>query len=242
VTTILSKETFVPKYPTDLLWLGPHADVLKVPAFARGFDMKAIETYIKTANSVPYLVIDLRDNLGGSDEAVDRLLGFFAPAGARAGAFISKSLISSFSKATGKSWRDRAAVAAWAPSEYTVSAQKAKTRYKGHFAVLINGQTASAGEVAACALRDCAGAKIFGTPSMGKVLFMTAVPLPGGYFFYYPIYDYWTVKGERLEGHPVVPDFPEPADTDKVYDPYPLRAKALKWLEETYPIASSNSR
>lgn len=230
-TSTLTTENFVPSEKPDLLWFNKDAYVLRIPTFGTGYDSKLVEQLVHTAQKVPYLLIDLRGNGGGSPTAVDHLLGAFVPGGTRIGAAVSKEILRDFVKETKKSPSDRAAVVAWAPKSYAEIVADVKEKYNGRIAVLIDGECASGAEVAAQAFRDFAKAPIFGRRTSGQVLFMNWTDLPGGFSLYFPWRDHWTASGRRLEGNPVVPDVEVPEGSPEASPlPIPLRKVAMEWL------------
>lgn len=82
--------------------------------------------------------------------------------------------------------------------------------FNGPVAVLIDALSASASEIFAGGLRDMGRARLFGERTAGAVLPAHFKELPNGDFFYYPIADYYSANGERLEGIGVAPDVPAP--------------------------------
>ena len=78
--------------------------------------------------------------------------------------------------------------------------------WTGKMAVLINRGSASASEIAAAALNECVGAPLIGQKSAGAVLASVYGSLPSGFSVQYPIDDYVTIKGVRLEKSPREPD------------------------------------
>ena len=78
--------------------------------------------------------------------------------------------------------------------------------YTGPVAMLIDGTSASASEIFAGGLRDMKRARLFGARTAGAVLPAQFMELPNGDFFYYPIADYISMNGDRLEGVGVAPD------------------------------------
>ena len=78
--------------------------------------------------------------------------------------------------------------------------------FDGPVAVLIDGSSASCAEIFSGGLRDLGRARLFGTRTAGAVLPASFAELPNGDFFYYPIADYVSQGGGRLEGIGVEPD------------------------------------
>jgi carboxyl-terminal processing protease len=104
--------------------------------------------------------------------------------------------------------------------------------YRGKVAVLIDGSSASASEIFAAGLRDIGRARIFGTRTAGAVLPASFKRLPNGDFFYYPIANYISSNGERLEGVGVYPDEHNPhTQTDLLNGRDNALEAARRWIE-----------
>jgi carboxyl-terminal processing protease len=84
--------------------------------------------------------------------------------------------------------------------------------YRGPVAVLIDGSSASCSEIFAGGMRDLGRARLFGTRTAGAVLPAHFMKLPNGDFFYFPIADYVSQSGARLEAIGVEPDVLAPHD------------------------------
>jgi carboxyl-terminal processing protease len=84
--------------------------------------------------------------------------------------------------------------------------------YSGPVAVLIDGSSASCSEIFAGGMRDMGRARLFGTRTAGAVLPAHFMKLPNGDFFYYPVADYFSRSGARLEAVGVEPDVHAPHD------------------------------
>jgi carboxyl-terminal processing protease len=104
--------------------------------------------------------------------------------------------------------------------------------YRGKVAVLIDGSSASASEMFAAGLRDIGRARIFGTRTAGAVLPASFKRLPNGDFFYYPIANYVSSNGDRLEGVGVFPDEHNPhTQTDLLNGRDNALEAARHWIE-----------
>ena len=97
--------------------------------------------------------------------------------------------------------------------------------------MLINRGSASASEICAAALRECSAAPIIGSKSAGAVLASTYARLALGWELQYPVTDYVTIKGMRLEGNPLQPDHETTSNPDSKEDV--VLAKALEMLRAT---------
>ena len=88
--------------------------------------------------------------------------------------------------------------------------QRTKEPFKGDLVVLIDGGTGSASEMIVAALKDYRGATMIGTKSAGAVLASAMRPLEHGFLLQFPMMDYVTIKGRRLEGNGLLPDVTAP--------------------------------
>ena len=104
--------------------------------------------------------------------------------------------------------------------------------YTGRVAVLVNRFSGSASEIAAAALHDLVGAEVVGTKSAGAVLVSVIGDATNGFTLQYPIMDYVTVKGLRIEGNGVAPTVTvEDAKFRLPKDPDPVVEKAVAQLK-----------
>ena len=130
------------------------------------------------------LVIDLRQNPGGTNPGVNRLAKFLlADPGVIA--------IHTGRATKPREWRHEGGGAA---------------AYRGRVAILIDEGTGSASEVFTALLQERGRATVVGRTSYGGVLISMMLPLPTGGVLQYPHADVTTAKGQRLEGRGVVPD------------------------------------
>ncbi len=127
------------------------------------------------------LVIDLRNNPGGSLEIACEMLDLILP----------KGLIVYTEDKNG--YR----------KEYTSDSSE---RMKLPLAVLINGQSASASEIFAGAIQDYEKGKIVGTQSYGKGVVQGVFDLGDGTCVKLTTSEYFTPKGRHIDGKGVTPD------------------------------------
>ena len=73
-------------------------------------------------------------------------------------------------------------------------------------AVLVDGNSASAAEIFAGAVQDYGKGKIIGTQTFGKGIVQTIQPLTDGSAIKYTIAQYYTPKGQVIQGNGVTPD------------------------------------
>ena len=130
------------------------------------------------------LVVDLRQNPGGRQSVVMRLLGMFFAKDQEVGTSFTR-------KGGARKWRLRGADA---------------KAHVGKMAVLIDAGSASAAEIFAAAIQESGRGRVFGRKSAGGVLVSVRRPLPDGGELSVSVYDYVTAKGRRLEGQGVTPD------------------------------------
>jgi carboxyl-terminal processing protease len=144
------------------------------------------------------------------------------------GVFVSRRVAENYTKANPTGAQTPEAMAEWAPGK--AKTRKLKTEpFKGKMAVLLNRGSASASEICAAALKEKADAKMIGTKSAGAVLSSVFTKLTEGFSIQYPVSDYITIKGVRLEGHPIAPDV-EVTAVKKDNEPDPVIAKAVEVL------------
>lgn len=197
------------KYSTvrkeTLTWQGDDAAILRVYTFAAGYGRQNIESLMAEAAKAKYLILDLRSNGGGATNNLNHLLSLLLKDGSEYGTFISRAIADRYKAAKPDGEMTAEKIAEWSPN-------KVKTRkrgvepFAGKIAVLINRGSASASEIATAALREVAGAKVFGTKSAGAVLASVYARLPEGFALQHPVSDYVTIKGVRLEKNPITPD------------------------------------
>jgi carboxyl-terminal processing protease len=201
-------------------WLNDDAAFVRLSTFDTGYSRAQSEAAFDEIKDARYLVLDLRGNPGGEVENMRHFLGLLIPADRPVGTFVTKRLADSFVAAGKGDGKDPVAIAKWAdrkfgPRESDVPA------FKGKIAVLIDGNSASAAEIVANALHEIRKSPLVGTPSAGAVLMSTFERLPHGFRIQFPVSDYISVGGKRLEGRPVTPDLSLPASearTDAAVD------------------------
>ena len=129
------------------------------------------------------LVLDLRNNPGGVlDSAVDV-----------SDLFLDSGVIVT---ADGRSMESR----------FTRSAHRGDILDGASMTVLVNGGSASAAEIVASALQDHNRATIIGTPTFGKGLVQTVVPLSKGRAIKLTTSRYYTPSGDSIHGVGITPD------------------------------------
>ncbi len=198
------------KYSTirlpELAWVDKDTAQLKIYSFEKGYDRQKIVDLIREAQKAKNLIVDLRFNGGGAVVNLQHLLGMLISDNKPVGTFIRRSTVSDYMESTGGDANDLAAIADWSERKFRPVRRDVNPSFTGRLAVLVNKFSGSASEIAAAALRDVAGAVVIGTKSAGAVLASVVDPATNGFSLQYPIEDYVTIKGVRLEGTGVTPD------------------------------------
>lgn len=186
---------------------------LRIAHFA-GDPVKLDDAFQEIGRLAPRaLIIDLRDNPGGSFQAarvaahlIDQVMdaGVFFNAEARpqvlAGnleAFPALDRIDSVEEFQTMLERHGA---------FRFRIIPAEPRFSGPVAVLINGRTASAAEPLVAGLQEAGRATLVGEPTAGAMLSSQHFDLADGWILAMPTADYLTPRGLRLEGRGVRPD------------------------------------
>jgi len=197
----------------ELNWVDKDTAQLRLYSFETGYDRATVADLISQALGAKNLILDLRFNGGGAVYNLQHLLSMLIPDNKPLGAFITKSTVSQYVAKTGGKQSDLAAIAQWTTKKFIAKRSEERPFYSGRIAVLVNKFSGSASEIAAAALHDILGAPVIGTKSAGAVLASIIVPASNGFMLQFPIEDYVTIKGVRLEGTGVVPDI-EVADVN----------------------------
>ncbi len=201
----ITRRKFSTIRPEELTWADKDSAVLKIYTFDLAYDSDRVESLVKQAAGAKRLIVDLRGNGGGAVLNLMHFLGTVMPDKSVMGTFVDKQLVDQFVKDEHGSPTDLKAIAEWSPRKIRISANK-NVNFKGEVAVLVDGGSGSASEIAAAALKETLNAPVVGTKSAGAVLVSVMRPLPDGFVLQMPVDDYVTAKGVRLEGTGVVPD------------------------------------
>ncbi len=191
--------------PEELEWVDKDTALLHIYTFDLSYDPDNVDKLMKKAASAKNLIVDLRGNGGGLVSNVQHFLGLVLPNHTAIGSFINKPLVDRYVKEEHGSPNDLKGMAAWSDKKIHTFDSGAPA-FKGHTVVLVDGGTGSGAEIAAAAMRETLGTPVVGTKSAGAVLVALMQGLPDGYTLLFPITDYVTAKGLRLEGNGVTPD------------------------------------
>src|ERR687885_41633 len=155
------------------------------------------------ANGVHALVLDLRGNSGGRIDVGTRLLGHFLPSG------------SSVYQEVDRGGRN------------STHSTRGTTQYDLPLVVLVDGGTASMGEIFASAVQEHGAATILGTNTAGSVAAAQVFGLPDGSGLQVTVFEILSADGKPLNKVGVMPDEviqPNPADVAGGSDPVLARA------------------
>lgn len=227
----LERRVFSTVRPETLTWIDEEAVVLRIWTFSYGYSRPNVERLLKEAAGANYLILDLRGNGGGLVTNMRHLLSLLMPDYSTIGTSVTRQMASRYSDETKGDAKDAVAIAKWANAPM-------RTRdiglpvFKGKIAVLINRGSASASEITAAALKEGLHSPLVGTRSAGAVLTSLFVKLPEDYGLQYPVSDYISASGIRLEGHPLLPDVEVPLPTPMSGDIAPEKALERLRTEE----------
>ncbi|RLI25286.1 hypothetical protein DRO57_04460 [Candidatus Bathyarchaeota archaeon] len=147
--------------------LNAEAGYIRIAAFLEGAGFtKLFDDALEALRETKYLVIDVRDNGGGSDGSAEAVIG----------RFIDRPVLCSISflRRPGTNVYDKAVA---------VAKPRGPWRYKGRVAVLINAGCCSACEHFVSGMRE-AGALLVGEPTTGACGWSRRINLPGGAVLY----------------------------------------------------------
>ncbi|MBS1712964.1 MAG: PDZ domain-containing protein [Armatimonadetes bacterium] len=206
----ITRRAFSTDVPETIKWIDKETAMVTVPTFDLGYKKSRVTDIMNEAMTAKNLILDLRSNGGGQVINLLHLSSFFMETNVPLGTFVNRSMANAFAKETGKPGTDALEVAKWSKSKLYPSFARSE-HFEGKIVVLVNGGTGSASEMMAAALKEQKGAKIVGSKSAGAVLASLMTPIAQRFVLQYPVMDYVTVKGHRLEGNGLVPDVSAPA-------------------------------
>ncbi|MEO5960983.1 MAG: S41 family peptidase [Opitutaceae bacterium] len=159
-----------------------------------GKDRRWLSAQLKTHSGAPGVVIDLRRNPGGDTFSLGTTVGEFFDGAVDCGTFVTRG----GTRSVKNSW------------------QLGSARFRGRVAVLVDGSTASAGEIFSAVMQDHGRATIVGRKTAGAVLASWFYGLPDGGELQLSREDYVAPKGRRIEGNGVEPDIVVPRTLEDV--------------------------
>lgn len=201
----ITRRPYSNRRPESLTWVDKETAMLKVWTFDLGYDRDNVEKLMKEASGAKRLILDLRYNPGGAVTNMLHLLGLLMPQGTSIGHFLSRGDVDRYVKETGGKPTDWKQIAEQSRTELKAGKNPRVDAFKGKIAVLVNGGSGSAAEIAAAALQEELDAPVLGNKSAGAVLASIVRPIAAGFALQYPVMDYVTPKGRRLEGNGVIP-------------------------------------
>lgn len=208
----ITRKPFSTDIPESVKWLDSETAVVVVPTFDLGYNKsKNLDNVMKEALKAKKLILDLRNNGGGSVVNLLHLSSYFLGKDEPLGTFVGRTLVRRYEEKTGDKSADVLKVAAWEEASRLRANSRAE-RFQGQVAVLVNEGTGSASEMMAAALREYRGAKIVGQKSAGAVLASYMWPIKDGFTLQFPVTDYVTIKGLRIEGTGIKPDIEAPTN------------------------------
>jgi len=154
---------------------------IKISSFANGTS-DDFEKALKYFSDMQYerIVIDLRDNSGGiMKEGID----------------VADQLLPACKIITLKDNDNDSKV-------YNSDDHQTKLKYD----LLVNGETASAAEIVACAVKENGGGKVIGSTTFGKGLVQGTYELDDGSVLKITVKEYFSPKGNKINGIGVEPD------------------------------------
>ena len=182
----------------------------------------AIDKAFKSKSGAKAMVVDIRDNRGGSDQGVVAISNRFAD---------QRRLFMMSAIRSGQNRNDLASQKEW------FLEPTAATNFHCPVALLINQDTFSAGETFTLAMRVLPQVKIVGEPTAGAFSDAEDGVLPNGWQFTYSIGVWRDAKRQLWEGKGVPPDVAiktSPADLARDIDP------VLEWAIDYLKVHPCN--
>ena len=144
------------------------------------------------------VLLDLRDNAGGTLLSAVDMSGIFLEEGVVVGALHGRGGRTASYRAS-----ERGPLYAIGPA---IAASLSSALRRAPLAVLVNEHTAAGAEILAAALQGNGRARLVGEPTLGKGSVQTLFPLPGGAALRVTTAYWHTPKDVALDGRPLQPD------------------------------------
>lgn len=196
----ITRRPFSTDVPETIKWVDKDTALVTIPTFDLGFRKDAVSQIMNEAMKAKNLILDLRSNGGGRVDNLLHLASYFFDATKPIGTFVNRSMAEAYAQETGKPATDAIAVAAWTKDRLRTGKPRAE-RFSGKVAVLVNGGTGSASEMMAAALKENMNAPLIGSKTAGAVLASQMFPIREKFMLQFPLMDYVTIKGYRIEGN-----------------------------------------
>ncbi len=225
----ITRKIFSTDMPETIKWVESDTALVTIPTFDLGYRKSRVSEIMNEAMKAKNLILDLRSNGGGQVSNLLHLASYFIDTKTAFGTFVNRTMADKYAEETGKPGTDPLAVANWVPDKDRLRTLDPRSElYTGKIVVLINGGTGSASEMMAAALHEYRDARLIGSKSAGAVLASFMRPIAEKFLLQYPVMDYVTGKGVRLEGHGLVPD--EEAPIAKFGEDDKAITLAVKWF------------
>lgn len=232
----VTRRDYVAIVPESLTWQGDVA-VLKVPTFDVGYNPARVDKLMDDAAKAKSLVLDLRGNGGGRVSNLLHLAShFFDRDKEPLGTFVTRGMVDLYERDNPPTDDVVAIAAASKPNVRAMLTTQPK--FEGKVAVLVDGGTGSASEILAAAFKEVKGSELFGTKTAGAVLasILSEIPRGKGFWLQYPLTDYVTIGGFRIEGKGLVPN--KVAPTPRYGETDEALVDAKDWLASINPSSA----
>ena len=159
--------------------------IIKINSFGEGLDaiMQEFAKEIKQKPEIKRILIDVTDDGGGLLQSAVDVISYFVP--------VNQIILQ-------EKYKNKSEVIKSLPKNLNLS------NYP--LAVLINGQSASASEILAGALRDIRGCKLIGSKTYGKGVVQQLMPLANGDSVKLTIAEWLTPNGNEINKKGLEPD------------------------------------
>jgi carboxyl-terminal processing protease len=199
------REPFDTSIKESLIWVDKNTAAIKINSFDLSYKSDNVTQLMTQAAKAKNLLVDLRGNGGGAVTNMMQFLSTILPQGTVIGTFIDKRSVDNFVTLHAGDRNDLKGIA-----EYSVGNQLKVPAsdipvFTGHIAVLVDPGSGSASEITAEALKEIKNAPIVGEKSAGAVLVSVMGDLGHKFNLQYPISDYISLNGVRLEANGIVP-------------------------------------
>ena len=175
--------------------------------------MPAMEQAVKKHQDRRGMIVDLRGNGGGIAGVAMGLAGWFAP--------------DDVGHLGTMQFRD---------TELRLQVNPRIGAYTGPVAILVDNCSASCAEFFAGGLQSMGYARVFGTQTAGAALPASLQKLPNGDTLMFPVADYISESGDRIEGVGIRPDTViVPGYFGELESPDPVLDAAIAWINEQSP-------